>query len=372
MRRFGLAGAGVLVALAGPAPATELGNYPYVSGTVPITIESDFTYRAPGVGESVVTTVDIEPDVTVQFLTGRYYLTLYGQAAIQSVKDPNPGEDATFKDTGLFVQNLNLKFGNGRWEALGGKFTPNFGLAANLAPDIFAQDYASDYQYDEQIGLTGFYTLGDGRYGFHRLTVATFFQDTSVLSESAFTNRGRNSTADGGPGNTGDLSSFSVTYDGLGIVFPRGQLDYQLGFVYRGEGSGPQDETAEKGFVAAVSVSFPLINDVLSTAAGRYVELNPIVEYARFWDADGIREQTRDYLTVAANFLVGGWTFGAGYVWRQTSPPSGGRTRDYFYTVQAGYQFVNQLQVELGWKYGKEEGQEAQVLALTVAYEWDW
>ena len=62
----------------------SLGFYDtHVSGTLPITIESDFTYRAPGVGESVVTTVDIEPDVTVQFLTGRYYMTLYGQAAVQ-------------------------------------------------------------------------------------------------------------------------------------------------------------------------------------------------------------------------------------------------------------------------------------------------
>jgi predicted porin len=157
---------------------------------------------------------------------------------------------------------------------------------------------------------------------------------------------------------------------GLDIVFPGGQLDYQLGFVYRGKGSGPQDQTSEKGLVAAVSLSF--VNDVLSTAVGRYIELNPIVEYAHFWDADGTRDQTRDYVTVAANLLVGGWTFGAGYAWRQTNPPGGGSTRDYFYTVQGGYQFVNQLQIELGWKYGKEGGQEAQVLALTVSYEYDW
>jgi hypothetical protein len=367
-----MAAAATLLNSIEPVQARQFGNFPNMTGTVPMSIQTNYNYDQDGVGDSWVTTMDIEPDITIELIPYPPYLRLYGQMVITSVNDPDPGEDGWFKSTGIFLQELNLTYGVGRWEVSAGKLSPNFGIAADLAPDLFGQDFPGDYSYDEQIGFSGFYTFGDGSYGFHRLSAATFFQDTSIFSESAITNRGRNKTSNGGPGNTGSLESFTVTYDGTGIVFPGGQLDYELGYVLLGKGEGPNDQTSEKGYLAAVAVSFPIVNDALSTLSSGYVEVVPLVEYAWFDDADGIEGQTRDYLTVAVNALAGGWLFGVGYTVRNTDPPGGPDVEDYQYTAQFGYQFINRVQLELGWRAGRESGVKSQTIGLQVSYEYDW
>ena len=47
------------------------------------------------------------------------------------------------------------------------------------------------------------------------LTTSLYTVDTTVLSESAFTNRGRTSLDDGGAGNTESLDSFAIALDDI-------------------------------------------------------------------------------------------------------------------------------------------------------------
>jgi hypothetical protein len=156
-----------------------------------------------------------------------------------------------------------------------------------VAPGIYGADFAEDYELTERIGFGGSLTGGNDDYGFHTLSSNLFFLDTTFLSKSAFTNRGRTRKSDGGVSNTESLESFSVTLDGADMPFLPG-LGYTLG-VERQEG-GKGDPKDELGFVAGLYGAF----DVTSETT-----LEPILEYVYLDNAEG-QHQDRQYITVGS------------------------------------------------------------------------
>jgi len=354
-------------------PLSRVGSYPQFSGAIPFQINNNYTFDADGSSDYNNLSMDIEPAFSLSIIEPNpETLTLNVLFVIQQVEDPTPGQNEFFEDTGLFIQDLNIVYGDGRWEVMGGKFTPDFGTAWNLAPDLFGQDVPSDYEFDEQIGFGGSYVFGTGRWGFHQLTGSAFFQDNSPLSESLFTNRGRNTTSDGGPGNTGDPQSFAIAYDAEALpIFPDlGIVDTQLAFIRRARGEG--DDSSEKGYAASASLSFPLSNDIESTLADGYSELNPFFEVAYFDDYDGVGGQDRYYLTAALDYVLGPWDFGTAYTLTITDAPGLSTEHDHIFSLQAGYTFLNGFQVEAGWNIQDTGGESSQTVGLQLLYEYDF
>ncbi|MFQ5466945.1 MAG: hypothetical protein ACE5DS_02310, partial [Kiloniellaceae bacterium] len=189
---------------------------PRVTGEVVFEVQNDWTYDSEDPNNELndlFTTT--EPDINFYATDGIY---LNAHLTLEPVLDPEPRDDRFFEDHGLFVEALSLNLERGRFHVFGGKFGPNFSIAFDAAPGIYGTDISEDdIEISEQLGVGGDVLFGSERVGTHALSASVFFADTTALSESAFENRGRVNVRDGGPSNTGDLSSFAVGLDGGGF-----------------------------------------------------------------------------------------------------------------------------------------------------------
>ncbi|MCO6387238.1 hypothetical protein [Aliihoeflea sp. 40Bstr573] len=233
-----------------PAPIA----YPYIEGSGELAIGSDF----------VVSSDDPAGEVNDLFFEGELGLKVFltPLAAInagitaESVLDPMPFDDRAFGDIGLYVDTLNLELSNGATTFLAGKFGPGFGRAWDITPGVYGTELVEDYELSEQVGFALSHAFATA-YDTHTLGANIFTADTSVLSESAFTNRGRLSRFDGGAGNTGRLDNFSVTLDGAELPGLDG-ISYHLGYRHLSAGFG--DDYDENGFVAGLTRESELAN----------------------------------------------------------------------------------------------------------------
>lgn len=197
--------------------------YPRIDGELSLEIQDDYDAKSD------------KKDNQVNDLTSSNDLFLAIRASLQAsivfedVGNPKPGQNRYFDGMGVFVETLGLAYQIGPLTVFGGKFNPTFGVAWDLAPGIYGADLADDYELTERIGAGGAVTLGDDEVGRHTLTGQVFFLDTSVLSQSWGTERGRTTESDGGVSNTETLQSFSVTLDG-DVPQTIDGLRYQVGF----------------------------------------------------------------------------------------------------------------------------------------------
>ena len=139
----------------------------------------------------------------------------------------------------------------------GGKMANNFGNAWDVTPGVLGTDLAEEYEMAENIALGGAFNGDLGEGGRHIVSAQIFFLDTSDLADSAFTRRPKPRRADGGPGNTGDFSSFSVAVDGGDYPTLPG-FRYHAAYVHQGNDT-----------VAAESITYdPVHDEAIATYPG--------------------------------------------------------------------------------------------------------
>ncbi|MGR3760225.1 porin [Roseobacteraceae bacterium NS-SX3] len=154
--------------------------------------------------------------------------------------------DRTFDDMGLFVEELGLSFALGEAATVSaGKLHPVFGSAWDDTAGFFGGTLAEDYELKEQIGILADVELE----GAGTLSFGTFFADDTLLSRSAGFDRGRNTTAAGGAGNTGKLNNFAIQWSQ-----EAGDTSFHLGARHLSAGTGDADD--EQGVVAGIGHSF--------------------------------------------------------------------------------------------------------------------
>ncbi|MCP4329592.1 MAG: hypothetical protein GY791_14285 [Alphaproteobacteria bacterium] len=332
-------------------------TYPYVDFGVLVEIQNDHTYHSDDPGAEIndlFTT--IEPVIAIHLLPG---LFIEAAGVAEPVFDPAPFEDRYFGDEGLFVEVLSLNY-EGEWfGAVGGKFTPDFGTAWDLAPGIYGVDFAEDYELTERIGFGGSITLDGSHIGKHTFSGSTFFLDNTILSESAFTNRGRTHVSDGGPSNTGDLSSFVLALDGAEIPGLDG-FAYHAGFAYQ-DVSQPGEDT-EIGYVLGLNWTGEI---------GDGIEVTPIVEGVYFENADGVWGQDRYYVTAGIGVGYDQWNGAVSYTGRTTSTSGMPDVDDVLLQVSGGYLFDFGLAADAGWAWNREDDVDNFIVGLLLAYEFD-
>lgn len=332
-------------------------SYPRVDASIVIEVQNDNTYKSQDddaeLNDLFTTT---EPEVTFHF---NRYVSLLVHGVLEPVKDPGPRDDRFFEDHGFYLQDIILQFDADRVFGFGGKFTPNFGLAWDIAPGVYGTDFAEDYEFSENIGFGGGFAYASDSVGIHSVAASTFFQDYSVLSESAITSRGRTRVSDGGVGNTGDFSSFAVSIDGAEMPFAPG-FAYHAAFIQRGKGKG--DAQDEKGVMFSGSYAFEL----------QGVTVTPLVEYAHFFDADGVNDQERGFLTTAVQVEWQKWNLALSRTSRDTDRPNDSDIDDAQIQVSAGYSFDVGLTADVGWKIAEEEDVESQTIGFLLTYEADF
>lgn len=348
-------GLAALLASAGGAWAESDNAFPQISGEIAFEIENDYAFSSDDSAEEFNNLfLKIEPTVKLVFSKE---LSVNTGLVLEQVQQPAiNGDDRVFDDQGLFVKVLTLDYETGAVHLSGGKMAVNFGTAWDATPGVYGTDLAAEYEINENIGLLASYNHDMGMAGSHKLTAQTFFRDTSGLAESAFTRRQKTRQAAGGPGNTGDFSSFALSLDGNGFEKLAG-FGYHIAYVqHTNDTANSADETR---FAIGGRYEFKLPGDIA---------VQPLVEYVRFDDADGTANQDRSYVTTALGFSYGNWNAAISGTFKETEAPDGTDTNEEQLQVSAGYQFPIGIGVDLGYKRGRNAGVDTDTIGALVTY----
>jgi hypothetical protein len=379
-RRFGITGAVAALAcalalggLAGPVRADDDDNkadaprsFPYVKGELSVEIEHD-NIDADEAGADIsdtYTTTDL--DIGAYFSP---FFSVHGHFTFEPVLDAEEGDDRFFEDHGLYAEELYAKFSFKPFEVKAGKYNPAFGSAFDETPGLYGTDLAEDYELTERIGLAIATTRENTGFGKVTLTASTFFADTTFLSQSIFTNRGRVDVDDGGLSNTESLESFAISIEGEEIPGFAG-LSYNIGFVH--QAAGVDDVDDQNGFVFGLK----------HTRKYNNVEFEVIGETAYFdyggnlYDADDAEEFVESlwYWTLGTQATINEkFRISTAYTARNAELYDGTEFDDFQWTASAGVKLWREWWLDAGYKYLEEEEEESHTVGLKLSktFEFD-
>ncbi|MDH3233902.1 MAG: hypothetical protein OEQ29_10260 [Alphaproteobacteria bacterium] len=360
----GIAVAGVLGLTQTVVHAEEAKKEPWLTIVVPIEVQNDGNFKSDDRGnERNDLFATVEPEITVGILPG---LTFFAHGVLEPMRDARPGENRFFRSHGIYLEELYLAYegtliSDGpsalKFRVWGGKFGPNFGTAWDAAPGIYGTDFAEDYEIAERLGFGGALILDHAALGTHTLSASTFVLDRSVLAGSAITKRTRPVLADGGPSNTRGLKSFHVTLEGKKLPGLEG-LTYHVSFIHQGVRGAPN----ERGIAVALGYEGELSG----------FTIKPIIEYVHIFNADGVSDQGRNYLTTGFSIEKDGWEFALSHTFRHTRTPLAGTVRDNLLAVSGGYTFGNGLGIALGYSFRNEDSIATHTVGVLLTYELSW
>ncbi len=259
-----------------------------------------------------------------------------------------PAEDRFFEDEGLFVRKL---YGNYRvnddFSLYFGKWTPSFTLASLVTPGMYGNNYNKEIELIERVGFGADYTLNAGDAGSHKLSVSTFFDDTSFLSDSWGSSRGPKKLTDGGASNTESLDSFALSLEGSDISALPG-FTYKLGLLHQARGvDGVADEN---GVLLAAMQSRDL---------GYEKSLTWIGEVAPIWSFGG----TKDDIVYASAGLVyesGRWTSVLSGTYRRRDLANGDTYNDYSVQTSLDYDLGSGLSLAFAHEFLSDQNDRSQ------------
>jgi hypothetical protein len=349
-------------------------SFPRIEGEIVIEIQNDWNYDAPDSNDELnnlysTTEGDFNlfPTAALPGLFANLHLTW------EEVTDNFKGDNRYFASQGVFVETLSLNYEADWWSAIGGKFNPNFSIAYDAAPGIYGTDIPEDeIEISERIGFGGGVTYDAEAYGAHTLSGSTFYLDNTILSGSTlYTSRPRVKTNQGGPSNTESLESFALVVDGAEIAALPG-FNYQVGFLHQDvdrvvdedDTVLPGSETADENrVVVAGQWAIGVSDDITVT---------PLLEWVRFWNAEGYDDEDRNYLTASALFEYQNWNFSVATTQRWTDPKGGSSFNDNQWSMTAGYLFDFGLQLDVGWKVLSDDGDSYRTLGGMASYVFEF
>lgn len=337
-------------------------NYPLIEGSFVFEIESDGIFSDDGDDEFVDTFNTTEVALDVRFNS---VFSLHTDLTFEPVDNPargprTTGEDIFFEDHGLFFETLHLQADFEHFSLYGGKINPSFGTAWDVTPGIYGVDFGEDYEITERIGFGGSYTFKTASAGEHTVNVATFFADTSGLSRSFGTNRGRTSEADGGASNTESFESVALSVDGGEIAALPG-FTYNAGFRFQTAGVGDFDD--ELGFVVGAVQELELNDGITLTLNG---------EVAYFENFNG-GDADNFYATIGAGLTYEKWFGDAAFSVRDVSSNVGAADfTDLQFQAGIGREVFENATLQVGYRYLREEDNDSHTIGAIFVYETDF
>lgn len=258
-------------------------------------------------------------------------------------------------DTALLVEELKVQFQNEDMRFTAGKFDPTFGVAHNKAKRIgvFTAQFTEDYNLREKIGVSMTALLEKSK-----VTVNSFFNDTTGLSGSALNKRKTANSKNGTAGSTNSLASYSVLIDGKDF-FGVEDLTYNLGFrslsVDRLEG-----RQREKGYV----IGTEYLHKIGDTS------FIPFVELVRINSFTGEQGRNATYSTAALIAKYSSWTGSVSYLTRSIKShiASQGIGKSNQVQLSVGYKFTNNLTLDFTRSNMKEDGYKGSMIGAVVSY----
>jgi len=242
------------------------------------------------------------------------WLSLYGTLKFERARDDNL--DSYFSQRNAFLRSEALTLPQ-LFAAIrpapgltlyGGKIHPNFGSAYDQEPGIF-YNFGSDYEQDERIGVGAEYLLPEALGHHLRVSVESFFLDTSPLSNSVFSRPKigdfdptarpyRFTLGQFGPSNTESLSSYTVAL--RGGEAERG-LTWQASFTKE----ATDDPTAKPEYGESISAMYDPSGDGIPI--GERLGITPFLEYTHFNNFANTPDMERHYLIGGLQFSYVRW-----------------------------------------------------------------
>jgi len=292
-------------------------------------------------------------------------LTVEGRISLKPMpqaKRLNRGDDVAFGHEGVFVENLYVEYDRDAFEVKAGKINPDYGKAWDYGRGIWGEDFAEDYEINEMIGVGTEYEFKLGALGEHEISAATFFKDTSALSDSALTSRGVTTRASGGAANTEDFSSFVAELEGA--VPPVKGLEYRLGGRYLAEqaaNQGPKT-AAETGALVGATYTATLTDTV---------GIDVLLEHTHINNFDGTKDDNRTYSDISVvTTLYKNWNVATSMTLRDISGAGASSVSDdMLVNLTAGYDFGNGLSLDGGYRGTNEARLETHMFGLLLRYE---
>lgn len=268
----------------------------------------------------------------------------------------NASRGYNFDDSSAIIEELKVDFENEDLNFYFGKFDPGFGKAHNKSRRIgvFTWQFNEDYNLREKLGGGVAALLEDSR-----ITLNSFFNDTTGLSKSAIQERGRASRDPGIAGSNGTLSSYSVSVEGKNI-FGLENLFYNVGYRNLGVDKTTQRKR-EFGYVAGAEYLFYL------TPSARLIPLFEAVKIDNFGGAEG-----RDafYYTLSLIASYSSWTISATYNKRdiKSAQEMLEKIEDSMFQTTVGYKINKNLTIDFTRASLDENNNSATIFGANLSY----
>ncbi|MEM8975719.1 MAG: hypothetical protein AAGD43_26945 [Pseudomonadota bacterium] len=323
----------------------KLNSYPQISGNIIFRMANDTVYdsttpvdRSSVFVESKDTFFETIASPIVHFSKR---LSINSELRLEGVRPPS--EDRTFEDQGIFVRKLFAEFSASEHLSFhAGKITPSFALASFVAAGMYGINYSKEIELIERIGFGAAYAFDFGVLGKHTLTGSTFFEDTSILSDSLLSRRGQTRLSDGGASNTETFESFTLSLEGTNIKWLPG-FTYKLGYVHEAKGQG--DVADEDGFAIAASQAFRLRN---GQSVFLFGEIAPLLNFEG--SADDIL-----YSSAGLVYQSGPWNMILSGTHRLRDLAAGGTNNDYSLQTAIKYDFGDDISFEVAHEFIRDQ-----------------
>jgi hypothetical protein len=319
----------IVAAAAGQATAQQAFEW---GGELELGIDSVIDSDTPG-NEISDAYGAVELGGTLSFgASGSAFFTLLGESVL------DPTDDRVLEDVGFYFEELGLAFDIGTSTSIAlGKVNPSFGRTSDDAAGFYSDIIAGDYELTEQIGIFVDTELTPGG----TLSFGTFYADNTFFSRSIGTDRGQNTTAAGGAGNTGRLNNVALTW-----TQDFENNSFQVGARHLSAGTG--DVSDETGLIASVTHTFNENFYVFAEAA----------HFSNF--GGGADDAT--FVTLNAGYTIDNWTLSG--VLARRDLDSGGTT-DVF-SVAAEYEFDNGNVVGTGLAFLDDGGSNETLFGVNL------
>jgi hypothetical protein len=361
----------IFLITASGAYAKGLKQFPYVTGDVLFQFQADSILSTKKKGVSPNNGfIYIQPNISLNFnknwsvktqwrIQPNDVLTTQGTTQNPERYRSFLGSDrgANFDENGFLVEEIKVQFENEDLRVFAGKFDPTFGTAWRKSKRIgvFAAQMTEDYNLREKLG-GGVTALLENS----NITFNTFMNDTTGLSRSALSDRGRAPQNDGLAGNTGTLSSYSVAMEGENFLSVD-DLFYNVG--YRSldvENITTLDQTKELGYVFGTEYLYRI---------SRNSSLIPFAEVVKIKNFTGTRGRSADYRTFALIGKYSSWTTSVSFIQRDIKASLAGATiKDRQLQFSVGYKFTDNLTIDVSRADMKENGDKAALVGAVVSY----
>jgi len=350
--------------------AAENSQYPNVTGQALFQFKSDrvLSTNAEGVSPNNAY-INIEPSFSLNMNKNWSAKTLWklNPSDVYTTRDSvNPERTRTFLstnrgfhplDTGLLIEELKAQYEDEDMRFFVGKFNPSYGTAYknNKRIGVFSQDITKDYEIREKLGGGVTALLEGGEF-----SISTFFNDTTGLSGS-INGRDKENKNDDLAGNTGTLSSYTITFQG-DKFFGYENWFYNLG--YRSLGTTDTKRARETGYVLGTEYLYKM---------GSNTSIIPFFELSKIENFTGARGRNATHATMALIGKYSGWTASLSRIYRNIDQEQ--RTyniKDVQTQVSLGYKFVNNFSIDVSRASIKESNQSAALFGVMLSYMYNY